>query len=383
MIDGRPMSPVAGDEPREATPAELEGWDARAVDEPGGHVYQSRAWAEHRASSGWRPRFLVFPDGFRLLALERPWPAIGGASAYIPRGPVPSDLRVVDTADRLIAATRWLGRRGVDVVASDAEVPSSTGYPALLHTSGFRPIEEIQPSRHRMSLILGGRGEEEVFGGIDKRTRNRIRKAERELSVGEAPDFDRFYAMLLETGERKQFGFGPPEEFVPWWQRAHAAGHLVYFDARLEGVDEPIAALLCYRHGDRLSTVHSADRADLRRDYPGALALLRWEAIRRAIAEGRREMDLGGVDVEGARRMPRPGESTYGLYEHKLAFGAEFLELTGAHERVVRGWRYAAGRVAGRVSRVASRAAARVAARVAAPRTEVGPSDEAPPSTPA
>ena len=33
---------------RDATPEELADWDARTVDAPGGHVYQSRAWAEHR-----------------------------------------------------------------------------------------------------------------------------------------------------------------------------------------------------------------------------------------------------------------------------------------------------------------------------------------------
>ena len=31
---------------REATAAELADWDERTVDAPGGHVYQSVAWAE-------------------------------------------------------------------------------------------------------------------------------------------------------------------------------------------------------------------------------------------------------------------------------------------------------------------------------------------------
>ena len=335
----------------EAGDDELADWDERTVQASGGHVYQSRAWADHRAGSGWQPRFLVFGDGFRVLALTRPWPLVGGASAYIPRGPVPTDGRVAATAARLTAATSWLAERGVDVVATDAEVPAATGYRDLLRSAGFRPIEEIQPSRHRMTLPLAGRTEDEVFGGIDKRTRNRIRKADKELVVGEDPDFDRFYDMLRATGERRHFGFGPREEFVGWWRRAASAGHLLFLDARVGDAPEPLAALLCYRHGGRISTVHSADRADLRRDHPGALALLRWEAIRRAIAARCEEMDLGGVDVAGARRIPREGEPMHGLYEHKKAFGAEFLELAGAHERVIRGWRYAAGRLAGKVMR--------------------------------
>ena len=33
-------------------PGELADWDARTVDAPGGHVYQSRAWADHRRGVG-------------------------------------------------------------------------------------------------------------------------------------------------------------------------------------------------------------------------------------------------------------------------------------------------------------------------------------------
>ena len=80
--------------------------------------------------------------------------------------------------------------------------------------------------------------------------------------------------------------------------------------------------------------------------------LLRWRAIQLALAEGRTEMDLGGVDVAGARRIPAEGEPTYGLYEHKRSFGAEWVALAGAQERVARPWRYALGRGLSRVERL-------------------------------
>jgi hypothetical protein len=66
-------------------------------------------------------------------------------------------------------------------------------------------------------------------------------------------------------------------------------------------------------------------------------------------------MDLGGVDVAGARREPLPGEPTYGLFEHKRSFGATWVALAGAHERVARAWRYAAGRAAARAGRAVGR----------------------------
>ena len=359
-----------------ATEAELADWDERTVDGRGGHVLQSLTWAEHRERSGWTADRLVFEDGFRVLTLRRPWPFIGGWSAYVPRGPVGGDEPVAETADRLGAVVDHLAGMGVAVVAADAEVPATTGYGAELARHGFHPIEEIQPSRHRISLPLADRTEEDVFGGISKSTRQRIRKAEDVVTnvirhdgrlppggVGEGFDapgepaevaLDRFYDLLLETGERKHFAFGPRDAFLAWWRAALRAGHLVYLEAwGIRGA--PVAGLILYRHGERLSTVHSGDHASEREETPGALHLLRWRAIQLALREGRTEMDLGGADLPGARREPREGEPMWGLYEHKRSFGGEWLELTGAHERVVDPVRYAAGRVASRLGRLVGR----------------------------
>jgi lipid II:glycine glycyltransferase (peptidoglycan interpeptide bridge formation enzyme) len=361
---------------RPATPDELADWDERTVDPPGGHVYQSRAWAAHRAASGWTPHHLIVDDTFAVFALTRPWPFIGGGSAYIPRGPIEAGDIPSAVASRLVAVTDHLAGAGIDVVASDAEIPAESGYAAEIRSAGFHPIEEIQPSRHRISLPLEGVDEEAAFEGISKSTRQRVRKAEKDgidvirhdarLAPGgvgegfagprEPSDvaLDRFYDLLLETGERKQFSFGPRESFVGWWREAHRAGHLVYLEARSpEG--EPLAGLLLYRHGERLSTVHSGDHETARRDHPGALHLLRWRAIQLAIRERRSEMDLGGADVAGARREPREGEPMYGLYQHKVSFGGRWLELTGAHEKVIHPNRYLAGRLASRAARILGR----------------------------
>ena len=54
-------------------------------------------------------------------------------------------------------------------------------------------------------------------------------------------------------------------------------------------------------------------------------------------------MDLGGVDVGPYHREPVDGEPMFGLYEHKRSFGAAWVEMTGAHERVIRPWRYSRG----------------------------------------
>jgi lipid II:glycine glycyltransferase (peptidoglycan interpeptide bridge formation enzyme) len=83
--------------------------------------------------------------------------------------------------------------------------------------------------------------------------------------------------------------------------------------------------------------------------------LLRWRAIQLAMREGRSEMDLGGVDIAPHHREPVDGEPMFGLYEHKRSFGASWVEMTGAHERVIRPWRNLAGRAAARAARLLRR----------------------------
>ena len=361
---------------REATAAELEDWDTLTVDVPEGHVYQSRAWATHRAAAGWDPAFLIVDDGpAAALALRRPWGYIGGASAYLPRGPVALGDATAAAVGRLVAITDHLAGSGVDVVATDAEIEAATGYGDALRGAGFRAIPEIQPSRHRMSLALPpGSDDESIHRGVTKSTRQRIAAAERsdlrivrydtagwvgDGTLFAAPDgppdaaFERFYDMLVATGDRRGFGLGPAARFVPWWRLGHAAGHVVHLEA-LDG-ERTVAGLLLYRHGRRLTTVHSADAPDARSEHAGVMHLLRWRAIQLALREGRDEMDLGGVDTGPDHRRPEAGEPLAGLYEHKHSFGAEWVEMTGAHERVIRPWRYRLGRVAARAGRVVGR----------------------------
>ena len=339
---------------------ELRDWDAHTVERPGGDVEQSLAWARHRARLGWKPRHLVFEDGFRVLSLERPWPLIGGAGAYLSHGPVAGGEPVERTAERLRAAADHLASLGVDVVSSDAEIETSTGYGALIEQDGFRPIEEARSSRHRMRLLLPpGTDEKALFDGFQTTLRQLIRGAEKAgLTVSDVATraaFQNLYDLLAAAATRRQFRLGPRQAFVEWSMEALAAGHLVYLEVR-DPQGEVLGGATFYRHGGRLTYSHSADRVEVRRQYPGVVRLLLWHAIRLALVEGLTEMDLGGVDVAGARRVPAEGEPMYGLFAFKRAFGAEWVDQVGNHEWVARPWRYGAGRVTAKVATLARRA---------------------------
>ncbi len=351
---------------RPADAAELAAWDARVVDGPGGHVYQSLAWARHRARFGWTPRHLMLDDGFPVLALTRPWRLVPGGSAYISRGPAPADDPGT-TASRLLAVATWLGEHDVDVVAADPEVPTSSDFVQRIRLGGFRGIEELQPSRHRMDVALPASGDEAaLLASFAVTTRQRIRQAERQglrvlrldrraaegdtvLDVSEqAGRLARLYAILDETARRRQFWLADRPTFMSWTNELLESGHGLCLYADSED-GETVAAASFYRHGDRLTFALSGELAAARRTYPGAMRLLLWEAMRLALREGRATMDLGGVDVRGARRRPRPDEPEHGMLTFKESFGAVWVDLAGAHERVIRPARYALGRLAARL----------------------------------
>ena len=214
---------------------------------------------------------------------------------------------------------------------------------------GFVPAEEIQPSRHRLVVSwTPGTSEDVLFAGLSKTTRQRVRSAQRQAvavredASGERlPDLGR---LLDATAIRKGFTFSSRHGFLAWWRRLLEArrGRLLV----AETGDQVLGGLLMYRQGGHLATAFSADDPAARTAFPGTMQLLRWEAMRLALQGGMPCLDLGGVDVAGARRRPQPGDATWGLYEHKVGFGADWVESVGAHELVLRPVLYRAGLVA-------------------------------------
>lgn len=371
---------------RLATPAELADWDEHAVAPPHGHVYQSLAWGEYRAAHGRPVWHLVFDDGFRMLVVGRDRPVVGGGWAYASRGPIP-EVDPALTAARASAAAELLGEEGLDSLTVDGETPASTGLPELLRARGFRAVEEVQTSRHRMDVSLGpedahNSDEKTIFASFGATTRNNIRQAERhglrvkrldagggradheDGNLGVLEDIEHvglddpgrtermlrgFYVMLDATAERRGFALASEDAFLDWSQRALGAGHMFYLQAEHD-TDGPVAGAVFYRHGHRLTYSLAGDRAELRKAHPGAVRLLVWRGIQIALDERRTSVDLGGVDTEGERGRPNKGDPTYGMYQFKESFGARWVDLTGAHQRTMRPMRNLAGRVIGRLT---------------------------------
>ncbi len=330
-------------------------WDARTVDPPGGHVLQGEAWAAHRSAQGWKPYFVTFDDDRAALVLTHRQPPLPGFVAYAPRGPIGAGDSLERVAARASGLAAWLRELGATILAVDPELDADPAYDAALAGAGFHPTEELQPSRHRLVLPLpAGEGQDEILARISKQTRQRIRAAEKAgTTIADDTDgehLEAFGQLVDATAERKRFDFATDRGFLDWWRRVVGSGRGRFWVAH-DG-DRLLGGLLAYRQAGHIATAFSADRADLRRELPGTMHLLRWHAIREAIEGGCPSIDLGGVDVKGFRRRPEKGDPGYGLYEHKTSFGAAWVESTSAHEIALRPWVYRTGWVAGRARRL-------------------------------
>lgn len=337
------------------SPTAPDGWYARAVEPLGGHVLQGTAWAAHRASLGWSPRFVTFDDDRVALVLTHRQPPLPGFVAYAPRGPIAAGDPPAAVAARAVALAGWARASGGTILAVDPELDADSGYETTLAAGGFTETEEIQPSRHRLVLAFeAGDDEAAVLAGFGKSTRQRIRAAESagttvvEDAAGE--HLEALGELMGATAERKQFTFSMEQGFVRWWRRVLETPYGRFWVALHD--DRLVGGLIAYRQGGHLATAFSADRAELRKELPGTMHLLRWHVIREALAAGYPSIDLGGVDVRGARHKPEKGEPSYGLWEHKASFGAAWVESTSAHEIVLRPWVYRAGLVARRTRRL-------------------------------
>jgi lipid II:glycine glycyltransferase (peptidoglycan interpeptide bridge formation enzyme) len=326
------------------------GWDALVVDAPGGHVVQGTASAAHRAAQGWRSRFVTFDDGRAALVIVRDR-RIRGATGYCPRGPVSAGDPPERVAERCVALAAAMRAEGLVALAVDPELDDDEGYDRRLAAAGYHEIEEIQAGRHRLVVDLPeGTTEATLLAGCTKTARQRIRGASAAGTIVTATtddaDLAAFGRLLETTAERKSFWIGSPTALTAWWRRVLDAGQGLMLVARNEG--RLAGGLFLYRQGGHLATAYSADDPALRNELKGTMHLVRWTAMATALAEGAALIDLGTVDVPGARREPVAGEATFGLYEHKRSLGAHWVESSAAHEIVLRPLRNAIVKAAAR-----------------------------------
>jgi len=290
-------------------------WDALVVDHPYGHPLQCWGWGEVKRASGWRAHRLAVFDGgaFRAGAqvLTRPFPArVPLAMTYAPRGPVASP----DDTDALRALAEGLrrhgARQGSNFCKMDPAWPDDTAH-ALLK-AGFRPTTENVQVVDTYTIDLT-QPEDAILAGMRSKTRQYIRKAEREETeiVRDTTGawVNACYAMYGETARRAGFGLHPKAYYADLFRLYPAARQYLYVALR-HGTPLSFLWMVC---AGRQAVEFYGGVADAGQEWKSNY-LLKWHAIRQMKAGGYAIYDLNGRVNEGISQFKQgfgPTETTW------------------------------------------------------------------------
>jgi len=289
-------------------------WDALVAAHPYGHPLQCWGWGEVKRGAGWSADRLALFDGQTLRAaaqvLTRPLPGMPLAMTYVPRGPVvaPDDA---DALKALGAALRRHGRAQRSIFCKvDPAWPAGT--PHALTSAGFRPSREGVQVSDTYTIDLR-QSEDEILADMRSKTRQYIRKAEREGTeivrdtTGEL--LDACYAMYQETARRAHFGLHERRYYESLFRRYPADRQYLYVAFR-EGVPLSFLWMVC---AGRYAVEFYGGVSDAGQEWKSNY-LLKWHAIREMKAAGYEVYDLNGRVNEGIAQFKQgfgPADTTW------------------------------------------------------------------------
>lgn len=305
-------------------------WDQFITRYPNSHILQTSAWGDLKADFGWRVTRLVGRDcGTQVLFRKLP---LGLSMAYIPKGPVGDDSQwenMWHEVDSLCHKNQAI----LIIVEPDLWLTNDQPWDQAIPPGFEAGLQSIQPPR---SLVVDLNGDEQsLLARMKQKTRYNIRLAQRRgVVVHPGSDLTQFYRLIVDTGERDQFGVHSLEYYQRAYDLFHPQGKCEIFQADFEGA--PVASLMVFAHGSRAWYFYGASSDQHREHMP--TYLLQWEAMRWARDSGCMEYDLWGVPDESEATLEREfverRDGLWGVYRFKRGFGGELRRASGPWQRV-------------------------------------------------
>jgi lipid II:glycine glycyltransferase (peptidoglycan interpeptide bridge formation enzyme) len=308
-------------------------WNAFTIALPQAHLLQTSSWGELKSAFGWKARYLTNGETGAQLLL-RPLP-LGYHIAYIPMGPIGNWLPdMIPSLDEFCRNNRCILLKvepDSDWNADLVERLSDAGLTASPHT--------IQPQSTIEIDITPG--EDEILAAMKQKTRYNIRLAGRkDVRVRPWDDLEGFSRMMIETGERDEFGAHSQAYFQKAYDLFYPQGACELLVAEYDG--QPLAALMVFARGHRAWYLYGSSTDAHRNRMP--TYLLQWEAIRWARSRGCTIYDLWGIpdaDEETLeQQFTQRSDGLWGVYRFKRGFGGQVMRSMGAWDRVYNPWLY-------------------------------------------
>lgn len=262
-------------------------WD-KYVQINNGHPLQLWGWGEVKSKHGWKAHRLVVSEhpwaGAQVLI--RPLPKPFGCLAYIPRGPVGqwSEAEYAVLADYVKTTFRPV-MLTMEPATEKLEMPK-----AWLHSSQTILLP-------RTVLLKLERSEEELLQGMSKKTRQYIRKSEKDgVTVRRAVtdgDIAKCLAIYHDTAKRAGFALHDDDYYLDVWRELGEASPV--YVAEHEG---QVVSFLWLVASDEIAFelyggVTDAGQA-VRANY-----VLKWQAICDLRESGVKHYDLNGLLNDG------------------------------------------------------------------------------------
>lgn len=292
-------------------------WDEALESLPDHSVFQSSAWAEHKADLGWRAVRLAAREGdsprAMLQALAKDYP-LGTTLVWCRGGPVGDP--VLWNADMRRTLAETVGRPFIYVrFCSYAE--SRPDAVAGLAAEGWQ--RPTHPLDRDDTLVMDLSNDEEslrksLSGNWGHNLRRGLKRCPA-LRLWEKPDASELIRVYREMEAYKGL---PPQhdEAVLASMIRRLGGKLLLF--RADGPDgAPMALRACAVQGDRAWDLLAANSKEGRRLY-ASYALL-WTLTLECARRGAKTYDMGGVDPERAK----------GVYDFKRGTGARAVRFIG------------------------------------------------------
>jgi len=316
-------------------------WNALVAREGSFSLTQSWEWGAFKERLGWNVYRIGVEDDAALIAgaqlLIKPLP-LGFSVAYVPRGPVGHWLED-EAASLLFSELERLARTNRAVFLKiEPPVQGEPQVLALLNRYRFRQSRITNQPQTTMMLDIS-QPPEEILERMRKKTRQYIRRAEREgitTRLGDAKDLPAFCELMRLTGNREGFANRSPQYYQAEWDAFSPSDRcallLAYYEKQL------IAVRTVYYFGRHAAEFHggSITVPGLHPNY-----LLVWQAIQWAKERGCMTYDMWGIpdEVEPAvddqrPEMPERHDGLWGVYQFKRGFGSNVVRYAGAYDLV-------------------------------------------------
>ncbi len=292
-------------------------WD-RHVAQGGGHVYQSRAWAQFQASQG-RPILSASSATWSWLAALRR--GRGGMTyLYAAYGPTIHADGLTPAVGSLVSAGR---AAQADFIRFE---PLGAVQEAALQALGARQVRDMQP-RRRLVLDLSP-PETHLRRHISASNRNLINTPDkRGLSCTVSSDpamMSDYLAMQRQTAARNKFTTQPDAYYERLAQTLFPTGAAHLYIAMHDS--KPVASAIGMDFGGTRYYLYAATYPELNRQLKAAVALLWWMIVD-AKAQGLLSFDYGGIAPDDQPDHPAAGPTRF-----KKSLGGELVASVGTWE---------------------------------------------------